>query len=201
MPPWPTSCSTRRAACAPPIAKAVWCCDPVLGDVDTGIYVKPGIDAFFRERAIPAADLVTPNHFELEHLTGRKVSTMAEALAAARSLLERPAARADHQPAPRRRAGRPGRDGRGEPRRGVADRDAVDRFRDRAQRNGRRGRRVVLGSLDRERRRRPGARQGRLVDLRRARGHPAPWASASCNWWRRRIRLVAPTRRFTAEKL
>ena len=26
-------------------AKAVWCCDPVLGDVDTGIYVKPGIDS------------------------------------------------------------------------------------------------------------------------------------------------------------
>ncbi len=67
--------------------KALWCCDPVLGDVDTGIYVKPGIDAFFRERAIPAADLVTPNHFELEHLTGRTVSTMDQALAAARSLL------------------------------------------------------------------------------------------------------------------
>src|SRR3982074_939153 len=66
-------------------ARAVWCCDPVLGDVDTGIYVKAGIDTFFRERAIPAADLVTPNHFELEHLTGRKVSTMAEALADARS--------------------------------------------------------------------------------------------------------------------
>lgn len=67
--------------------RAVWCCDPVLGDVDTGIYVKPGIDAFFRDRAIPAADLVTPNHFELEHLTGRTVSTMGEALAAARTLL------------------------------------------------------------------------------------------------------------------
>jgi len=71
-------------------ARAVWCCDPVLGDVDTGIYVKAGIDTFFRERAIPAADLVTPNHFELEHLTGRKVSTMDEALAAARSLLNGP---------------------------------------------------------------------------------------------------------------
>ena len=71
-------------------SRAVWCCDPVLGDIDTGIYVKPGIDTFFRERAIPAADLVTPNHFELEHLTGRKVSTMAEALAAARSLLAGP---------------------------------------------------------------------------------------------------------------
>ena len=68
-------------------ARAVWCCDPVLGDIDTGIYVKPGIDSFFRERAIPAADLVTPNHFELEHLTGARVSTMNEALAAARSLL------------------------------------------------------------------------------------------------------------------
>jgi len=67
--------------------RAVWCCDPVLGDVDTGIYVTPGIDAFFRDRALPAADLVTPNHFELEHLTGRKVSTMSDAVAAARSLL------------------------------------------------------------------------------------------------------------------
>lgn len=70
--------------------RAVWCCDPVLGDVDTGVYVKPGIDTFFRERAIPAADLVTPNHFELELLTGRKVSTMEDALAAARSLLNGP---------------------------------------------------------------------------------------------------------------
>jgi pyridoxine kinase len=59
----------------------------VLGDDDTGLYVKPGIDVFFRERAIPAADLVTPNHFELEHLTGRKVATLEEALAAARTLL------------------------------------------------------------------------------------------------------------------
>jgi pyridoxine kinase len=52
--------------------------------------VKAGIDTFFRERAIPAADLVTPNHFELEHLTGRKISTMSETLAAARSLLNGP---------------------------------------------------------------------------------------------------------------
>ena len=77
--------TARRVRAANP--KAIWCCDPVLGDIDTGIYVKPGIDTFFRERALPAADLVTPNHFELEHLTGRTVSTMNEALAAARSLL------------------------------------------------------------------------------------------------------------------
>ena len=69
---------------------AIWCCDPVLGDTDTGIYVRPGIDTFFRERAIPAADLITPNHFELEHLTGAKVTTMPEALAAVRTLLKGP---------------------------------------------------------------------------------------------------------------
>ena len=80
--------TARRVRAANP--KAIWCCDPVLGDIDTGIYVKPGIDAFFRERALPAADLVTPNHFELELLTGRTVSTMAEALAAARTLLKGP---------------------------------------------------------------------------------------------------------------
>ncbi len=78
--------TARRVRAANP--RAVWCCDPVLGDIDTGIYVKPGIDAFFRDRAIPAADLVTPNHFELELLTGRTVSTMDEALAAARLLLQ-----------------------------------------------------------------------------------------------------------------
>ena len=77
--------TARRVREANP--NAIWCCDPVLGDTDTGIYVKPGIDSFFREQAIPAADLITPNHFELEHLTGRKVSTMADALAAVRSLL------------------------------------------------------------------------------------------------------------------
>lgn len=77
--------TARRVRAANP--RTVWCCDPVLGDIDTGIYVKPGIDTFFRDRAIPAADLVTPNHFELEHLTGRTVSTMAEALSAARTLL------------------------------------------------------------------------------------------------------------------
>ncbi len=80
--------TARKVRSANP--KAIWCCDPVLGDVDTGIYVKPGIDVFFRERAIPAADLITPNHFELEHLTGRKVATMADALDAARGLLKGP---------------------------------------------------------------------------------------------------------------
>src|SRR5881394_2629283 len=80
--------TARKVRAANP--KAIWCCDPVLGDTDTGIYVKPGIDAFFKDRALPAADLITPNHFELEHLTGRTVETLDQALAAIRSLLAGP---------------------------------------------------------------------------------------------------------------
>ncbi len=80
--------TARRVRAANP--KAIWCCDPVLGDIDTGIYVKPGIDTFFKERALPAADVITPNHFELEHLTGRKIETLDQALAATRELLNGP---------------------------------------------------------------------------------------------------------------
>lgn len=66
---------------------AVWCCDPVIGDVESGVFVRPGIAEFFRDVAVPAADIVTPNHFELELLTGRTVTTLAGAVDAARSLL------------------------------------------------------------------------------------------------------------------
>ncbi|MCW2508136.1 MAG: pdxY, partial [Modestobacter sp.] len=48
---------------------AVWCCDPVIGDVGRGVFVRPGIPEFLREVAVPAADIVTPNHFELELLS------------------------------------------------------------------------------------------------------------------------------------
>ena len=63
---------------------------------------------------------MTPNHFELEHLTGRKVATMDEALAAARSLLNGPRLALITS---LRRADAPAdqdRDARGQPRRGVA---------------------------------------------------------------------------------
>ena len=62
---------------------AVWACDPVMGDVDGGFYVRPGLPEFFRERAVPAADIVTPNQFELEYLTGRTIGDLAGALDAA----------------------------------------------------------------------------------------------------------------------
>jgi pyridoxine kinase len=68
---------------------ALYCCDPVIGDVDTGSYVQPGVAEFFRDRALAIADIVTPNRFELEFLTGRTVSGFAEAAEAAAALRRR----------------------------------------------------------------------------------------------------------------
>jgi pyridoxine kinase len=56
--------------------KALYCCDPVIGDVDTGVYVRPGIEAFLRDHALPAADIATPNRFEIERLTGLSCATL-----------------------------------------------------------------------------------------------------------------------------
>ncbi|WP_026868825.1 pyridoxal kinase PdxY [Inquilinus limosus] len=64
--------------------KAIYCCDPVLGDVGRGFFVRPGLPEFMRDRAVPQADIITPNQFELEYLAARPVSTLADALAAAR---------------------------------------------------------------------------------------------------------------------
>jgi pyridoxine kinase len=67
--------------------KALWICDPVMGDHGKGLFVREGIPAFFGERALPAADIVTPNLFELERLTGRRPRGIADICAAAVSLL------------------------------------------------------------------------------------------------------------------
>ncbi|MDP4026791.1 pyridoxal kinase PdxY [Methylobacterium sp. NEAU 140] len=69
--------------------EALYCCDPVIGDTDEGVYVRPGIEAFLRERAVPAADILTPNQFELDRLTGLPSRTLAEARAAVAALRAR----------------------------------------------------------------------------------------------------------------
>jgi len=73
--------------------KALWCCDPVIGDDGPGIYVRPGVAEFFRNQAAPAADLLTPNRFELACLTGLPCDTVADVRAALEAL--RGAMRAD----------------------------------------------------------------------------------------------------------
>jgi pyridoxine kinase len=56
---------------------AVYCCDPVIGDVGRGVFVRPGIEELLRDVVLPVADVLTPNHFELDLLAGTTTTTVA----------------------------------------------------------------------------------------------------------------------------
>ena len=66
--------------------RALYACDPVIGDDRPGIFVRPGVAELIATRAIPEADLLTPNHFELSHLAGYPTLTLARAKQAAANL-------------------------------------------------------------------------------------------------------------------
>jgi pyridoxine kinase len=61
---------------------ALFCCDPVIGDVGRGVFVRAGIPEFMRDLAVPAADIVTPNQFELDYLSSGTSATLPDARAA-----------------------------------------------------------------------------------------------------------------------
>jgi pyridoxine kinase len=69
-----------RVKSANPAAR--YCCDPVIGDVGRGVFVREGIPEFIKERMLPLADVVTPNQFELEYLAARAATTSAGLAAA-----------------------------------------------------------------------------------------------------------------------
>jgi len=60
--------------------RALYCCDPVMGDVGRGFFVREGIPEFMRDQVVPAADVITPNHFELDYLAGVETRTLQEVL-------------------------------------------------------------------------------------------------------------------------
>jgi len=69
--------------------QALYACDPVMGDIEEGLYVASGIPEFMRDRALAAADFVSPNKFELQLLTGTQIYNLEQAVAAARTLVRR----------------------------------------------------------------------------------------------------------------
>jgi pyridoxine kinase len=58
--------------------EAKYCCDPVIGDVGCGIFVREGIPEFMKAMAVPAADVITPNQFELNYLSKRTSGTLQQ---------------------------------------------------------------------------------------------------------------------------
>ena len=68
---------------------AVYCLDPVMGDVGRGFYVRPGISELMRNEALPLATVITPNQFELEFLAGHPVVDLESTIAAIQQLRDR----------------------------------------------------------------------------------------------------------------
>ncbi|XP_060944455.1 pyridoxal kinase-like [Limanda limanda] len=57
----------------------VYVCDPVMGD-QGAMYVPEELLPVYRDKVVPLADILTPNQFEAELLTGRKIKTEEDAL-------------------------------------------------------------------------------------------------------------------------
>ena len=59
---------------------AIYACDPVMGNAKSGCFVAPAIPVLLRDRVVPAADLITPNQFELGFLTDTTPDTLESTL-------------------------------------------------------------------------------------------------------------------------
>ncbi|GAB2837354.1 pyridoxal kinase PdxY [Microbacterium insulae] len=60
---------------------AIYSCDPVMGNARSGCFVAPAIPVLLRDRVVPAADIITPNQFELGFLTDTEPDTLESTLA------------------------------------------------------------------------------------------------------------------------
>ena len=68
--------------------KALYFCDPVMGAA-SGCIVEPGIQEFLVNTMPEISDAMTPNHTELQKLTGRTIETVEEAVEACREVIAR----------------------------------------------------------------------------------------------------------------
>lgn len=66
-------------------SNAIWLCDPVMGDVGRGMFVPESIQTLFKTQVINTAQIITPNQFELEFLTGITITTLDDARKACRA--------------------------------------------------------------------------------------------------------------------
>jgi pyridoxine kinase len=67
---------------------AVYCCDPVMGDYGRGFFVAEGIPEFISGHAVRSADIITPNQFEAETISGLVISSVDDAKRACEAIHE-----------------------------------------------------------------------------------------------------------------
>ncbi|HVI88254.1 MAG TPA: pyridoxal kinase [Dongiaceae bacterium] len=69
-------------------ADFIYACDPVMGD-DGELYVKPALAEAIAAELVGRADILTPNRFELQRLSGQPIGDQAATIAAAQALRSR----------------------------------------------------------------------------------------------------------------
>jgi pyridoxine kinase len=68
---------------------ALYCLDPVMGERKGGLYVRASTAEAIGARLVPEADILLPNAFELDYLSGGRLTSLAEVKAAAERLRSR----------------------------------------------------------------------------------------------------------------
>ncbi|EUD08546.1 TPA: pyridoxal kinase PdxY [Providencia alcalifaciens] len=66
--------------------QALYFCDPVMGHPEKGCIVAPGVAEFLCQQALAVSDVIAPNLLELETLANEKITTVEQAVNAARKL-------------------------------------------------------------------------------------------------------------------
>lgn len=70
-----------KAACP----NKTYVCDPVMGDIDTGLYIPENVASKMISSLLPLCDYMTPNFFELQYITGYKITTFEELISAVKN--------------------------------------------------------------------------------------------------------------------
>jgi len=69
--------------------KAIYLCDPVMGQPEKGCIVAPEVSDFLLQEAAACADLMCPNQLELDSFAGHKAQSLTDCLTMANNLLSR----------------------------------------------------------------------------------------------------------------
>tara|TARA_B100002052_G_C15837397_1_gene578444 strand:+ start:574 stop:1407 length:834 start_codon:yes stop_codon:yes gene_type:complete len=65
----------------------LYICDPIIGN-EKGMFVDPKIAEKIKHNLVPLADIITPNQFELEYLSGKEITNINEMIASSEIVID-----------------------------------------------------------------------------------------------------------------
>ena len=62
------------------LKEKLYICDPIIGN-EKGMFINPEVAENIKNNLVPLADIITPNQFELEYLSGKEIRNMNDIIA------------------------------------------------------------------------------------------------------------------------